>query len=468
MKKLYYPDGTEVTDPEALAHPEAYGIDPNSANGKNPLDTLSFDVNTLIPHKEMNWDVIEGIDDIHNSIMRGYSNVASGLVNEIGKIEKKVELIDKPIKESLNRQTDRVGEGITSIDTKIVNTIEGKLIPLCDKYGYCQQGFAWWLFWREGQDGKWYPYLEWGGGGPQGKEYYGPFYSWYPLLIDRRRFDSIVTIHDIDNPRSNQTTQNMLTNLYNDSLANLGVTPNQNGEVTIPGVDNGSYGPVIDITNFVINGGSTIGSNLVNTDIQNDNSSNLQNGAQNINEVNSLTISDIITQNPLTDNPQSTYSSESLPLSVPLPILGQQTLNNDDNASVQLPQPNNELNSIVSNPLYNDIPSLAIGATNNGRNEVESPNTNPDNSTRANTMDGTLLPVASTLEQCCSSLQEIARAANQALGMGDLEYLYSEEGEKRIRKVLDDNGMSQYEDMMPSTVGQSIERVMALVKREGV
>jgi phosphoglycolate phosphatase-like HAD superfamily hydrolase len=192
--------------------------DPNEGNGVNPLDQLPFDVNSLIPYSQFNWDIIEDIDGTHKSIMQAYSNTASSLKNKADKISERIADQDRLITESLQRRVDRVSDSIALADAQIVNQLNNGLNALNEIPQSPKGVKGWYIVYRGCDDGLFYPNGEVLTAGPLGKEWYGPFKSCFPLVIFRQKLDEIIP------PRANEFTspvpgiQDALDRLYQEGL----------------------------------------------------------------------------------------------------------------------------------------------------------------------------------------------------------------------------------------------------------
>src|SRR5579871_1873202 len=53
----------------------------------NPLDKAPFDINSLIPYAEFNWDTIQGLDRVVKDVNIAQSRITTGVAKNITKVQ---------------------------------------------------------------------------------------------------------------------------------------------------------------------------------------------------------------------------------------------------------------------------------------------------------------------------------------------------------------------------------------------
>ena len=198
--------------------------DPNEDNGINPLDRLPFDVNTLMPFSEFNWDCVDGLDSCHNSIMRAYGSVATDLASKTAKVTERITDQDRLIQESLQRRIDRVSDTITSVDSQIVNNISASASAVSSGLANPANPLRWYIVYYECDDGRSYPVFEHISAAPLNREAYGPFLDCRPLVALIPDLHNIAMLQMGLRQYPENSIQQQLNTLYNYGVSFIGQT----------------------------------------------------------------------------------------------------------------------------------------------------------------------------------------------------------------------------------------------------
>lgn len=461
-------------------------IDPNESNGVNPLNTLDFDINSLIPQKEFNWDTVEGIDSINNSIMKAYGNITTDLSNRVDKLQTKVASYDCSITDSLGRCIDNLSSNADNIDAGIAESLCLATDGLCETYGNGIGSANWWIIYRQCEDGLYHPFLEKTTSSPVGYEAYGPFIDCSPFRIDIAKTMAVMGPKETSLPSQDQELQMRILGLYDEQLSYLKnvLYP---GYVEGQGEDgNGSCGPLSDCN-------AVIAPNI-----------NPPSGKNPANKLPSV-------------YPEGMVPSLSCPPGVKCSSLGYDKdgypfyidadtgvvhydinitwIPNENNTTpnIQFPisEPNQEGSPpAVSIPEQQTIPinppnsSIVIPPTPNGPNTNVNLSSCPapiiqnvvnvapcqDGSSGATTTQTQNEPVnlsklIAVIQDCCSKLSEKTSASANGVA-SDIEYIYSDSGQAKIDSVLLAQGLQSYDQQLPSTIGVALKDLMTLALRE--
>ena len=461
-------------------------IDPNADNGVNPLNALDFDINSLIPQKEFNWDTVEGIDSINNSVMRAYGNVTSDLSKRIDTLATKVAANDCAITDSLGRCLDNLSVNVDNIGSGIADNLCKRADGLCDTYGNGVGEVKWWIIYRQCEDGLYHPFLETATSPPVGYESYGPFIDCSPFRIDMSKTLAVIPPKQESGPSQDQDLQMRILGLYQEQLSYL-------KNVLYPGYQEGQgedgsgmCGPLSDCN-------AVIAPNI-----------NPPSGKNPANKLPSV-------------YPEGMVPSLSCPPGVKCSSLGYDKdgypfyidadtgvvhydisitwIPNENNTTpnIQFPisEPNQEgSHPAVSIPEQQTLPTYPPNSTitsppsDNGDNlpypvsSCPAPivqnvvNVAPCSSGAGGTSDGTinvqgtdLTQLIDAIRSCCDKLTKGATADIDGVA-SDIEYIYSDSGQARIDSVLLAQGLQSYDQQLPSTIGVALKDLMTLALRE--
>lgn len=188
-------------------------------NGVNPLNTLSFDINTLIPFNEFNWDTIDGMDAVHNSIMKSYGSLTQQLAKSIDNASANVAQIDTNLTATLERGVNSVADHVGAADTSIINSLDSSLNSLTPQYGTGIGSRLWYIIYHCAANGDCWPWAEQTTSPPAVGEWYGPFPDGFLFCWKSYETAQIIHGHQIAYPGDRASNQAALINLY-ESAAN--------------------------------------------------------------------------------------------------------------------------------------------------------------------------------------------------------------------------------------------------------
>jgi hypothetical protein len=455
-------------------------IDPNADNGVNPLDTLDFDINTLIPQKEFNWETVEGIDSIHNSVMKAYGNVASDFSKRIDKIEGKVASYDCAITDSLGRCVDNLATNVDTIDSGIADSLCLATDGLCETYGNGIAANQWWIVYRQCEDGLYHPFLESISSYPVGYEAYGPFKDCSVFRIDLPKTLAVLPSKQSSSPSADPDMINRVNGLYQEQLSLL-----QN--VYYPGYqegqgedDLGGCGPLSSCPlkveaptsdckpqrNGVIMPGragcyetwypdTCLEVNVIAKDAD---------GTPFYKVVND----DQIFYQPWIK--KEVCTNEIYPIvGIPVPI--EQPNQNGSPGTIQIP----EQQTLPINPPNSSVPVTPISnGPNTGSNISSCPapiiqnvvnvapceqSQSPGGSTTVTVEATDFAKLIGVIQDCCSKLGKQSESSSKGIA-SDIEYSYSESGQERIDTFLQSNGLDRMEKLLPDTIGDAMNQLL--------
>jgi hypothetical protein len=101
----------------------------------NPLNELPFDLNTLIPFSEFNWDTIDGLDQIHKDITTIHGNILKSMMKPIAKADAATAAIGVANANNAINGLTTVQNAIAPIDSNIQTSISTNAAPLLTQYG---------------------------------------------------------------------------------------------------------------------------------------------------------------------------------------------------------------------------------------------------------------------------------------------------------------------------------------------
>ena len=450
-------------------------IDPNAVNSINPLDELPYDINTLIPFSEFNWDTIAGMDDIHNDVMKSYSSLASQLADEVGKIEERVGIIDANVVNSLDRQTTMIADNVTAIDTKVLNTLEDATSCFQDEYGNCISELQWYIVNREieGIGCQWV--LEKASSPPLGRESYGPFKDCNPIMLGGPLLQQALPTRNRCNCQTDPMIQQKLNSMYAMNVdAIIGYSQGQwrEGEDIIFSTGNRCVSPIVLTPGGMIQDCSipttspdvnecaywgVIGPDESQTgkcppNIECDGIGFFPDGrAYYIEKLTGNLISypkcDIRKPNipevytPNDPNPPAKPPVDETPLPQPLPP----NPNRGDNpTTVVCPNP------VIVNPVV--CPPTTV---NNITNEAA----------RESTLPNDFQELIAVLKECCETLKGNREGSKAEATGSDFQYLFADDSIKRMDSFFAKNDLMEYADNFPKDISKAIKTSLLKVNR---
>lgn len=137
----------------------------------NPLNEMPFDVNTLIPYGEFNWDTVSGIDAIHKDIMSAHQDVATRLMTPVVKLESNTNAVHDEIANQITNSIVPLEHRLQAVDSSIVGTLEAKTGNIQTSWGMPNSQLLWYYTLYTTNCNTWYGVLERRGAKPYG-------YSW--------------------------------------------------------------------------------------------------------------------------------------------------------------------------------------------------------------------------------------------------------------------------------------------------
>lgn len=461
-------------------------IDPNESNGVNPLNTLDFDINTMIPQKDFNWDTVDGIDSINNSIQKAYGNVTADLTKRVDTITGKVASYDCAITDSLGRCIDNVSSNTDNIDAGIVDSLCLATDGLCETYGSGIGEVKWWIIYRQCDDGLYHPFLEPSTSGPIGYEVYGPFADCSPFRIDIAKTMAILPPKETSSPSGSATVDLRVQGLYAEQLAYL-----QN--VLYPGYQEGQgedgsgmCGPLSDC-NWSIKAPikscspQKYGATMPGregcyeiwypdtcdevTEIAKD-----PDGRPYFRVVNNSkkyyepwTKKEVCIDSSIPDvgipNPIITPIQEGGSTAVP-PSQQPTIPTNPPSSGVTTPPPSNGSNSSTSvsscpTPVIQNVVNVAPCQDSGSSGSGQSINVEPTD----------LNQLIDAIRECCTKLSSKSEVKTDGIA-SDIEYLYSDSGQDRIDLFLQSNGLDRLEKLLPDTIGQGVSQLLDKINGE--
>lgn len=439
-------------------------------NGINPLDTLSYDVNTLMPYNEFNWDTVDGIDDVHRSIMKSYGAITNDIAKDTAKIEANIAQHDANIASSLDRSIDNLSSGVNASDAGITTSIVEKLSPLVENYGNGIGPLGWYVVYRCLSTGQYGPLLESATQAPVNKEAYGPFEHCWPLMQIIKSNRDLLPLLDHDRHAPDLGLNTLLRMSYDAEIEKLkhDNPTGWQGYLTGPqGVCEAFFGegincdgseppqppvepPVVEppkppqncqwkiICPPLLQCRSTgwedpIGWFYTTYDEPN---RKVQTTA--------ILVSVLDPSEPCVEPPQPPPKP---PVEPPPP-----------QPPVEPPLPCEKLVICPPTQIVNNFPAMTKEQM---QTQVQS-QTQTQAQTQSNAQSVTVNPVAQLsvdLAKVVDAINGLCACFNKpqvSLGGGDLEYLYSDAGQARIDSFLDNDGLLGYDEQLPRTIGEAV------------
>lgn len=141
----------------------------------NPLNNLPFDINTLIPETQFNWDVVEGMDAIHNDTQKVYERITTSISTPLDQVVSNQTAFDQDRQRQLTAAISPIEEHITNFDRQVTDTIDSSLQNQITRQGLPGAVEMYWLVMREQPDGKYTGLIERSAAPPSDNEWYGPY-----------------------------------------------------------------------------------------------------------------------------------------------------------------------------------------------------------------------------------------------------------------------------------------------------
>lgn len=94
----------------------------------NPIDAMPFDVHSLIPYTEFNWDTVQGIDRVITDINKAEGRLTSGLAKNISKVQSVNGGVVTKLAKNLADRTAKVQSVVTDIQQNLAGQIGGNLV----------------------------------------------------------------------------------------------------------------------------------------------------------------------------------------------------------------------------------------------------------------------------------------------------------------------------------------------------
>ena len=429
-------------------------VDPNLGNGVNPLDNVEFDVNTLIPFSEFNWDTIDGMDNVNTSIMNTYGTITTDLAAKVNKATAKVADCDSVVVKNLAAQVTRVEDAVEKIDNNIKSIMSGQIQPQLEAYGQglCDRNH--YLIYREINDGSWYPIMEPATSPPVGREAYGPFCDLAILNSIDAQIRELIPAKAKPLLTADIGIQAALMRMYQEAeLASrqdaTGVASSVLGsheglicDDDIP-LEGHPYCPVLHIAPGFA---TPIGYRLIGNEYWADT---------------------VMARYELIDDKGGKQPPPIKPrIDPPIidPLIEPPADCEIKSKAVAECCPDVCPPSVVHN--YGDNNVINTGPPIDPLKKDKQPEDDCKREARIkikgmdiSTCDVDLGLLALSMQECCESLT--ARG-----GGGDVEYLYSDVGQARIDTFLDNNGLQQYGELVPQTLGAAVEKYIAMSLRE--
>jgi len=436
----------------------AQNLSVNAANGVNPLNDLSFDINTLIPQTMFNWDCVEGIDCIHDSVMKAYGEVATNGVGKLNTIIDRVKGVDSTIVDTLGRQVNDVGATVDTVDKTIADKLGCAVNEFTDQYGNCVSHKQWYIVYRECQDGVWYPVIEQATSPPSGMESYGPFLDCWPLAYDTDSLLTLTVPHSSGLTSGDPVLQTLLESYYQTQLEVIKTQVSSSFVEGMGSQNDGTCGTIKSLGCVILPNVPSLyhsDSNQIyspNKSIQINIPSNPPTSSDGSNS--SISISNPISGNTNTINAPINIDNPvvmpTTPISTPNtccpPIICPPTTVVNNYGTQSQGQMETQTQSQIQSEAQQQAQSQTAGASVSGAN------------VNVKTGDVSLSDIASVLTNCCKSLTTTISESSNATASGDLQYLYSDVGQARIDTFLEDNGISAFEPSVPDTVGDSVQQ----------
>jgi hypothetical protein len=206
----------------------------------NPLNEIPFDINTLIPYTEFNWDTVQGIDDIHKDVENVWKRYVTTRAKDIAKIEEHTNNVDAQILDQSQQALQTINNTLDAVDSRIISHNEAMISPLAAVYGLPAQELQWWVVFRQIKCGEYHPFLEQWAITPTGKEAYGPYE--YPCALARAFVTTLPNLleHGLYRPPmipNDGTWKFAVDEMYNKLIADPGVLEREKGGYVDCGLD---------------------------------------------------------------------------------------------------------------------------------------------------------------------------------------------------------------------------------------
>ena len=448
----------------------------NEANGQNVLNTLDFDVNTLIPQNDFNWEIVEGMDQIDQSIAQSYGKVASDIAKGLGKIEERIDVVDSNIEGSLDRQIATTESSINTLDTNLLTQMEIPLACMMDAYGNCISEVNWYVVLRE-TDG---PYCMWTmeptNSPPLGREAYGPYRDSIPLLVLGNGLTDLLPKRSFCQCPLDKNLQLTLNLAYQQGVDTLNTT--YAGSWTEGSNRAPLTGNIYDKP-FALTAGGLVQECVVNPPLPPIALCvDVPGGVYPYGTPIACPPGYNCTEIGRDANGKAYFVPEGSSSRIYLPCYDDEPPReppvyppNDPPITPPLPPKEPPSEPPVIPPIYPPVypptdkcpdpvivnpvvcpPSSVTNVTNNyEQKEGEEIN-----------LDKLIL----TIQTCCENVTEALKGGKSGNGSSDLDFLYSEDGRARINSFLETNNLSEQAARFPNTLGDAIANLVAIAKRE--
>lgn len=141
----------------------------------NPLDNLPFDINSMIPQTEFNWDCVDGIDQVHKDILQMWEKAVIAATAPLAKVVASTQGIGTNISNFAAAQLPKVQDTINQIDGSIANNLSTRVAPYTAQLGTAGSGSYYWIVARKHVDGNYYYRVEQWSVAPPDVVAYGPY-----------------------------------------------------------------------------------------------------------------------------------------------------------------------------------------------------------------------------------------------------------------------------------------------------
>lgn len=141
----------------------------------SPLDDLPFDIHTLIPYEQFNWDCVEGLDCVYKDIQAVYSSITSHLGKGIDSVQYIVDGIMGVLLDHYSGSTETATSMLTVIQSDLEKHIKLGLSGVTSAPSVSAAYRQPYIVYREDECKRFLPMVELWPNTPTEVEFYGPY-----------------------------------------------------------------------------------------------------------------------------------------------------------------------------------------------------------------------------------------------------------------------------------------------------
>ena len=142
---------------------------------ENPLDKLSFDVNSLMAYPEFNWDCVEGLDDVYKTIVKTYEGIITAISKGMAKTELTKSEIAKDILIPIAAAIDNAESVVNDTQQSISQSLNGSVAGIQSSFDDFCKGVMSYVYWSKGGNDYYEPSVVYGVNNTLGQYVLGPF-----------------------------------------------------------------------------------------------------------------------------------------------------------------------------------------------------------------------------------------------------------------------------------------------------